>query len=148
MKKSFSKNVIQQTHQAAKIIEVFENHGFEVESMEQFQEIVADLFSAMSAGGARRGRKPGRPAKSSSAVADDAPKKRGPKPGKRRGRPGRPRKTGKRGRPPKSTVPAPLKKRGRKPGRPVGRPAKKGRRVSKDILEAVKSAAPETQNQD
>lgn len=128
-KNNYSKKLIEQTEASARIINVFENHGFEIDSIEQFQQIVADLFSVLG------GKKVGGA-------------KRGPKPGSKRG-PGRPAGTGKKGpgRPAKSSRgpgrPVGSGKRG--PGRPAkgpGRPAKlkrgpKGKRKSAVKIETT-----------
>lgn len=94
-KNNFSKKLIEQTERSARIVGVFEKHGFEISSIEKFQQIVADLFSVLEGGTAKgkRGRKPG--SKNLS---------KGPgRPAKKRGRkPGRPAGTKKRGRPRKS----------------------------------------------
>lgn len=101
---SFSKKLIEQTENSARIIDVFEKHGFEVQSMEHFQAIVADLFQVLGgkrAGGKKRGRKPGsrgpgRPPLSAKGPGRPAKKRRG-----------RPKGTGaKRGRKPKQVVEA------------------------------------------
>lgn len=130
-KRSFTKELLQQTEKAAKVVEVFEKHGFEVESMEQFQNIATDLMNVLSGTTSKRGRKPGRPKASESSITD-TPKKRGPKPGSKRGK--------KRGRKPKVTI-SDLITEKRKPGRPKGK--KRGRKPGKRTLES----SPVTPNQ-
>lgn len=138
--KNFSKKLIEQTETSARIINVFENYGFEVESMDQFQQIIADLFSVLSGGrtGVRKG--PGRPAG-----------KRGPgRPAGKRG-PGRPVGSGKRGpgRPVGSGKKGPGRPPGKKgPGRPAGkrgpgRPAgkKRGPKPQKPVETPVTTEA-------
>lgn len=123
-KRSFTKQLLQQTEKAAQVVEVFEKHGFEVESMEQFQNIASDLLSVLSGTTSKRGRKPGRPKAIETSIEE--PKKRGPKPGSKRGR--------KRGRKPKLTISELITEK-RRPGRPKGK--KRGRKPGKRNVEST-----------
>ena len=114
---NFSKRLIEQTEASARIINVFENHGFEVESLDQFQQIIADLFSVLSGerSGSRRG--PGRPAGSRGPGRPKGSKGPGRPKGSRG--PGRPKGSKGPGRPKGSRGPG-RPKGSKGPGRPVG----------------------------